>query len=422
MRNPLSRKWLQDLSDRQKDVLLGLLIIMVVAVLYYFQWAFYLTGLDGSKVNVDQPERYFWWANDSRSYRSAGEWLFGREVTNAIGERPWLYPFLLGLARTLFGSNAEGVLWVSQFFMWLTSGLLIYLAVQKGTQSTILSMIGAGIFFSHPSPLILTFHGMTESLNILLIAIFCWVLTTDIQNRYYFAVLLLSLATITKPIYLLPLILLIIYVIARQNQTPRFRQIGVIALLLAPIWLQLILSTLAIGKPTISTIGSYTFKNYLVADVHLRVEGLQWRESMKAIENWDLQKQLTYLWEHQRETALAYRRHIIDSNLWTGSFFTLGEGNRLAEFTRTANALAAYLHLLMLPIMLYYLVSPKYSANKETIALLYSCFVIQILITGISTGQEDRLITTALPLWITAYILVYTGFKRSNISSSPDPQ
>jgi len=421
MRNLLSTKWLQDLSDQQKDVLLGLFIVLIVAVLYYFQWAFYLTGLEGSKVNVDQPERYFWWANDSRSYRSAGEWLFGREITNAIGERPWLYPFLLGLARTLFGVRAEGVLWISQFLMWLASGLFIYLALQNGTKSTILSMIGAGIFFSHPSPLILTFHGMTESLNILLIAMFCWVLTTDIRNRYYFAILLVSLATVTKPIYLVFLILLTIYVFARYKETPRMRQIGVIALLLAPIWIQLILSTLAIGKPTISTIGAYTFKNYLVADVHLRVEGLQWRESMKAIEDWDLQKQLTYLWEHQRETALAYRRHIIDSNLLTGSFFTLGEGNRLAEFVRTANATAAYLHLLMLPILVYYLVSSKYQDNKEPIALLYICFVIQILTTGISTGQEDRLIITALPLWIIAYILTLAGLATHRFNNNIQP-
>jgi hypothetical protein len=410
MRNLLSRKWLQDVSDQQKDVLLGLFIVLIVAVLYYFQWAFYLTGLEGSKVNVDQPERFFWWANDSRSYRSAGEWLFGREITNAIGERPWLYPFMLGLARTFFGNNAEGVLWVSQFLMWLISGLFIYLALHNGTKSTVLSMIGTGVFFSHPSPLILTFHGMTESLNILLIAIFCWVLTTKMENRYYFAILLTSLATVTKPIYLFFLILLIIYVTVQQKQIPRLRQTGIIALLLAPIWIQLILSTLAIGKPTISTIGAYTFKNYLVADVHLRVEGLEWRESMKAIEDWDLQKQFTYLWDHQRETALAYRRHIIDSNLWTGSFFTLGEGNRLAEFARTANAIAAYLHLLMLPIVIYYLLSSKYGDNKESIALLYLCFVIQILTMGISTGQEDRLIITALPLWIVAYILTLAGF------------
>ena len=157
-----------------------------------------------------------------------------------------------------------------------------------------------------------------------------------------------------------------------------------------------------------------------MADVHLRVEGLQWRESMKVIEDWDLQEQLSYLWENQRETALAYRRHIIDTNLWTGSFFTLGQGNRLAEFARTANAIAAYLHLIMLPIVVYYLVSTKYRDNKETIALLYLCFVFQILTAAISTGQEDRLIVTALPLWIVTYILVYRGLKKVNTSLLPN--
>jgi hypothetical protein len=149
-----------------------------------------------------------------------------------------------------------------------------------------------------------------------------------------------------------------------------------------------------------------------VADVHLHVEGLKWRESMQAIESWDLRRQLDYLQQHRRESALTFRRHIIDSNLWTGSFFTLGEGNRMTNFVRTANAIAAYLHLLMLPLIIYYLASAKYWGNKETIALLYFCFVIQLLTSGISTGQEDRLIVTALPLWIVAYLLAYAGLKK----------
>jgi len=418
MRNLSSIKWIRDLTDRHKDILLGLFIVLSVAVIYYFQWAYYLTGLEGSKVNIDQPERYFWWANDSRSYRAAGEWLFGREQTDAIGDRPWLYPFILGLARTLFASSTEGVLWVSQFLMWLGGGLFIYLALQNGTQSTVVSIIGAGVFFSHPSPLILTFHGMTESLNILLIAILCWVLTTRLENRLYFTIILLSLATVTKPIYLFFLIGLVIYAIVRYKQAPRLKQMGIVALLLVPIWIQLMLSFLAIGRPTISDIGAYTFRNYFVADVHLRVEGLEWRESTKQIENWNLWDQLNYLWEHKRETVLAYRRHIIDANLWTGSFFTLGEGNRMTEFARTANAISVYIHLLMLPLLIYYLISEKYRDNKETIALLYICFVTQILTTGISTGQEDRLAVTALPLWIVAYILTLTNLINGQTTAT----
>lgn len=409
MKNLFSRKWLQNLTDTQKDILLGLVILLIVAVIYYFQWAYYLTGLDGSKVNIDQPARYFWWANDSRSYRDVGEWLFGRSDILSIVNRPWLYPLWLGLARSLFGAGAESVVWVSQFLMWLGSGMFIYLALQNTTRSTTLSMLGAGVFFSHPSPLILTFHGMTETLNLFLISAFCWVLTSTLKNRIYLALLFIALATVTKPIYLLFLILLVIYIVVQYRQPPRVWQAGLIALFLLPVWIQLFLTFVATGRPTLSDIGGYTFKNYLVADVYGRTEGTDWRPTMELIKDWDTRQQLQYLWNHQRTTLLTIRSHLINSNLLTGSFFALGEGNQMKEFSVNMNVIAAYIHLLMLPLVLYYFLSKKYTANKETILLLYLCFVFQWLTSGISTGQDDRLLITALPLWIVAYLSVLRG-------------
>jgi hypothetical protein len=201
----------------------------------------------------------------------------------------------------------------------------------------------------------------------------------------------------------------------QYKETRRLRQAGLVALLLLPVWVQLLLTTVAVGKPTLSTIGSYTFKNYLVADVYLRTEGTQWRETMVLIEDWDLKQQLTYLWGHQRMTLLTVRSHLIDENLWVGSFFTLGEGNRTKEFVFTLNAVSAYIHLLMLPLVLYYLLSKRYQENKEIIVLLYICFALQFLTNGISAGQDDRLMITALPLWIIAYILVLRGMSRVSI-------
>jgi hypothetical protein len=414
MKNILARKSLQNLNDQHKDLYLGLILLLLAATVYYFQWAYYLTGLEGSKVNLDNPARFFWWANDSRSYRDVGEWLFGRSDITSIDHRPWLYPLLLGLARTLFGVRAESVVWFSQLLMWLASGTLIYFALHNSTRSTIPGMLGAGVFFAHPSPLLLTFHGMTETLNILLIALFCWVLTTRLENRLYYALLLIALATVTKPIYLLFLILLVIYTVAKDRRTPRLRQVGLIALVLLPLWVQFLLTTVAVGKPTLSTIGGYTFKNYLVADVYLRTEGTEWRPTMELIKDWDMRQQLAYLWDHQRMTILTVRSHLIDANLLTGSFFALGEGNHMKPFSITLNEVAAYLHVLMLPLVLYYLLSARYREHRETIALLYLCFVLQFLTSGISTGQEDRLLITALPLWIVAYLTLIRGLVANH--------
>ncbi|HSL30553.1 MAG TPA: hypothetical protein VK900_15240, partial [Anaerolineales bacterium] len=230
-----------------------------------------------------------------------------------------------------------------------------------------------------------------------------------------------ALATVTKPIYLLFLILLVLYVIFRYREMPGLRRAGWIAVLLLPIWIQLVLSTIAIGRPTISSIGGYTFKNYLVADVYLRTEGTEWRETTALIEDWDLRQQLSYLWDHQRMTLVTVREHLIDSNLLTGSFFALGEGNRMREFSTGMNVVAAYVHLLMLPLVIYYLLSPKYRENKETIALLYICFILQWLTSGISTGQDDRLMITALPLWLVVYFSISMGLSAA-YESSPTSQ
>jgi hypothetical protein len=80
--------------------------------------------------------------------------------------------------------------------------------------------------------------------------------------------------------------------------------------------------------------------------------------------------------------------------------------------------------------VLYYLLSSKYKRSspadrdhKETVALLYICFVFQFLTSAISTGQEDRLMITALPLWIVAYLLVPQGVAQSqkamDVSATP---
>jgi hypothetical protein len=414
MKASFLQKWTSKFSPQQKDLLLGLLIVMGIAVIYYFQWALYLTDVKDSKVNIDQPGRFFWWANDSGTYREAGEWIFGRAENERISYRPWLYPLLIGLTRTVFGTNAESVLWFMQFLMWLASGALIYLALHNGTRSTILAVIGAGFFYSHPSPLILTFHGMTETLNIFLIAMFVWSLTRASQYRMYHAILLIALATVTKPIYLVFLAVLVLIVFFQDKQTPKRKQAGIIVLLLLPIWIQLLLSYSVSGHLTISRIGGYTFRNYLVADVYLQAEGVEWREAMALIEDWHTGQQLDYLWQHKRGTMLAIRNHLVDSNMWTGSFFTLGEDNRMDGFAISLNAFSTYLHVLLLPLMLYYLLSANHADNnKLTIALLYACFVIQWLTSGISTGQEDRLMMTAIPLWVTAYLLTFSGIKAS---------
>jgi len=419
MKNLWSRISFPKITPENKDVLIGIAIVLLIAGLYYAQWGYYLTSVTDSKINVDFPQKYFWWADDSRDYRLTGDWMFGRSQETVIDVRPWVYPLFVGLARTIFAANAERVLWISQFFMWIISSALIYLTLYNATRKVFLGILGATLFFSHPSPLALTFHGMTETLNILLLCIFCWLMSAKVKMRYLLAIFIFSLLTTTKPTYQIQLALLVIYVAIRAFRSlgkPKLKQIGLVFLVLVPIWIQLAFSFSYNRTLSISNIGPYTFKNFFVAIVYERIENKEWRQSMQEIETWDVKQELSYLWAHQRETLLTYRRNLIDNNQWVGSFFIRGENNRMIGFVETANAIAIYLHLLMLPHMFYFLLSGKYTENKELIALIYAVFLIQTLVSGISTGQDDRLTVTGIPLWIISYLLVLYA-----VLSTPKP-
>ena len=424
MKTAWIKKYFAKISPEGRDVLLGLALLLLVAGLYYAQWGYYLTSLSDSKVNVDLPQKYFWWADDSRDYRMTGDWMFGRSAETVIDLRPWVYPLFVGLGRAIFGQSAERVLWNSQFLMWLVSGALVYLTLYKATRLVFPGLLGAILFYSHPSPLILTYHGLTETLNIFLLCLFCWLVARRSKFSSLLLVFVFSLLTATKPTYQIQLALLVIYAAwqaLRLTGKTRLRQFGLIALALIPIWIQLTFSFSYNRTLSISNIGPLTFKNYMVAVVYSRVENKDWRPSMQAIETWDTRQQLSYLLAHQRETLLTYRRNLIDNNQWVGSFFIQGQGNRMIGFVETANALAVYLHLLMLPLVLYYLFSSNYSGNKTLLAMIYTVFLIQTLVSGISTGQDDRLTVTGIPLWIITYVLVWFQLFSSSRPAPTNP-
>ncbi len=402
----------------KKDILVGLGTLLFFAAFYYAYWAIYLTGLEGSKVLVDNPARYFWWANDARSYLSAANWLFGFADEGAILIRPWIYPFYLGLNKALFGVRGEDMMWFGQMLMWFGSISFLYLTLHNITNKMPLAILGAMFFLIHPSPLILTFHGLTETLNILLLTIFLWLLTHDEKRNDMLLILLLVLLTATNPTYQLQLILFVLYWLVRNFKVLTIKRVVLGALLLVPIWIQFGLTYSYNRSLTFSEIGSYTFKNYFIASVYMKNEGTEWRPTMALIENWDTSDQLDYLNAHHRDSVLVYFENLIEDNLLTHSFFALGENNLAKNFTRDLNYAAVFLHILFLPLFGYFLLTQRFSwQQKEPLIVIYVMFLIQTLVTGISAGQEDRLIITGLPLWIVAYMGILLSFLRTEKES-----
>jgi hypothetical protein len=410
-------------TPTQKEIFLGLLFVLVTAFIYYMQWAYYLTSLPDSKVNIDMPEKYFWWADDSREYRATGDWMFGRPtqtidrisgntVITYIDIRPWVYPFIVGVTRYALGPIAETALWLLQLILWMGSTALLYFSLQQITGRVIFGIFGAAFFFMHPSPIAHTFHGMTETLNIFLLSVFCWLLSSKTKAGIWM-VALFGFLTVIKPTYMLYLAILLIYFIwqtAKEQSVTRVRQFMLLGLTLIPIWIQMAFSFGYDRTLQISSIGPYTFKYFYVAVVHSQAEELTWQQSLETIRSWGLKEQLEYLLQNKRQAILTFRSNLIDTNLWTGSFFIRGESNRMVSFVLFLNGFTTLLHLIMLPAAFYAITTSQSIKKRNALMLVYGLFLIQTMTTGISTGQDDRLTVTGIPLWILSYALIFHLF------------
>lgn len=209
------------------------------------------------------------------------------------------------------------------------------------------------------------------------------------------------------------LVLFLIYWAAKNFKRVNWKTLGIGALLLIPIWIQFGLTYAYNRSITVSQIGGYTFKNYFVASVYMDNEGTKWRPTMDLIEDWDRSEQLAYLREYPLETIQVYFDNLVVDNLLTHSFFALGEGNLAKNFTRNLNYGSVFLHIIFLPLFGYFFLSSRFDwEQKEPLLIIYGIFVIQTLATGISAGQEDRLIITGLPLWITSYIWLVVNMTK----------
>ncbi|MBT6051381.1 MAG: hypothetical protein HOG49_31655 [Candidatus Scalindua sp.] len=104
---------------------------------------------------------------------------------------------------------------------------------------------------------------------------------------------------------------------------------------------------------------------------------------------------------NKKATFTVYFRNLVDEGFLADSYVIISKDNTMNIAIMSLNQWHFYLHLLMLPLMGYLLLLNK--EKWEAIWIIYLTFLIQTLASGVSSDQGDRLIITAMPLWIVAY-------------------
>jgi hypothetical protein len=412
MKEKLAQLWGNIKENRH--LLAALSLTLVAATVYYFAWAIPQTYADSTHIGfeAERMDNNMWWASDARDYRDTGDNFFGNtEEETVLYRRPWFYPFIVGALRQFTPFDPDYSLWAVQFLMWLATAGFTLGAVFRATKKMGWAILATGIFWTHPSIIALTFHGMTEALNTLLLAIFAFVVLKArdanekwAENKDYWLLFLMSLLLVTKPTYQVQLALLLLYVLSKSFKKWRvLRFWGKIALALIPLWIQLFLSWQILGYPIISDVAGPTLKYWTTTRVYALAEDTtaDLPEIATVVENWTREEEIAYLLNNKKATFTVYFRNLVDEGFLADSYVIISKDNTMNIAIMSLNQWHFYLHLLMLPLMGYLLLLNK--EKWEAIWIIYLTFLIQTLASGVSSDQGDRLIITAMPLWIVAY-------------------
>lgn len=369
--------------------------------------------------NVDDT---MFWSRDAMSYREVSDWLCGIKNTEATSIRPFLYPLIVCICRSIAGNHG---IWFYHLLIWMVSGVILYHSVKKMTQNRLLAMGSGLIYTSNLSLMVQTFHAVTELTVIFLLTILIALIVNkslfDPMAFWIIIFLVTSLLTVVKPVYCLLLIWLLIYrlpfLIARAVKSAHmFRILCFIVIALSPVILQLSIMKLKHNKLSLSNIGVLSAKNYFLPMVYVGVYNISLPEARETTKEYSHIEAINFIFKHSNTSIRAFGV-IIRSNLISSSELINIPDRQMHLYTymKFINKSYTVLHVIMMPTLLFlifFLFKNKQHRELETVFFLMIPLYMLIITSGISYFQGDRIILPTLPVWITLYTGTIANIRR----------
>ncbi len=350
---------------------------------------------------------------DSKTYLGVADYIYSGKETPFIRFRPFFYPFVLGFLLEIGGAYAVVLF---QAVLWLITMNLIYHSIKILTGSGVFSFFGGLIFLSNFSLIALTFHGLTEVTTTFFLAFLTFILLMmkeKIKNLslIHICLFLLSLLTITKPVFSLPLYFLFffsfLFHFPKYIKHPKNFLFLLFALL--PIIIQGGIMKYETGKTQISEVSAMALKEYILPQVMQKVEGIDRLEAEKRIRKFTVKEKIDFFLKNKSEFVTFYFGNIKTNVHAFAHFLQPKNGFKthyLYEYMNTVNRIYYYIHFLFFPIFVLSLYELKKKGKLNDffmLSVIYVLFIYLITVTGISFWQGDRLVLPTIAIWPILY-------------------
>lgn len=366
--------------------------------------------------------------SDSITYMSSGNEFFDLHRQGDSWTRPFLYSYFL---KQVYNIGGARLIVLFQSLFWLASGNLIFYGIKNISKKPVTRIMAVSAFVINLSLISYIFHGLTELMTVFFLSCITYLTAKSLKKgfdiKYTLSViLLLSLLTVTKPLFLYPLFLFLaagfIFHIKSFTANPKFILFLVISI--APLIIQYSAMYSKYGVFKISAIGELTFDKYLLSQGIRKIEHIQdIDESQNMALNMSKKEKVSYVLKHKRTYLSLYSGNIKDNITGYGTSIILPAGYHVkgyVNFMSGYNQVHYYAFLIFLPVFLTFSAIDLFTkpfSNWQQLLLGIVLYYI-ILTSGISFWQADRLVIFSIPLWITLYTLLIIRIRNTNFAGN----
>ncbi|WPD21026.1 MAG: hypothetical protein SD837_12530 [Candidatus Electrothrix scaldis] len=273
----------------KKNILVSLLLVLISTSFFYY-------------INSNIEDFHNWptlkyKSGDSTTYLKSGQWFLGEvslsEVERSVAIRPFFYSVIVALFEKVSPWSLQAfqfLLWVAQIILVFFCGILIS---GSKTKSFFLSLCCVAIL----SPVGISLHALSETtVSFLLISsvfFLIYYLSNTKSNVFLFLhLLMLSLSSVTKPLYFYLFILDIVFLYFTSKNN-RLIYIFFIVMTFSPVVFQIVIMSDNFNLKKISFIDTVTINAYFITRLNSK--------NISSIKNIDIDRVIPFIRKKRRE-------------------------------------------------------------------------------------------------------------------------
>lgn len=398
-------------SSKEFLVLNGILFSALAIIIYFLPFR--------------PTDELLFFSSDSQTYYSSGGEFFDLTKQGHSLTRPFLYSIFL---RGFYTVGGTWLIVILHLLFWIISANLIYYSIRLISNQLIMRIVALSLYIANISLITYAFHGLTELFTVFLLSLLTYLsiqsFKKGINLKYVLIIVfLLSLLTVTKPLFQHFAFCVIFFMIIRFSRTLLANKKYILFLFLAvsPLLLQLSIMKAKYGVAKISIIGSQTFNDYIFAQGIREIEGIsdiqESRNKAKAMSN---DEKINYLLRNKKTFWKLLLDNVKKNVTGDGGSFIVPQGysvqkhlDYMISYNTTLYSISKFFLFLFMAISIIDLFSKKLFQHWAQLVIGLLLYYI-VFSSGISFWQGDRLVIFSIPLWITLYIILLTRIINSN--------